>query len=116
MEKMIAYCGLDCAQCEAYKATQANDTQAKILIAEKWQKEFNIPHVDPESVSCDSCTDQGSRHCGYCAECKIRACGIDHKVLNCAFCADYSTCTTLNGFIANIPAAKSNLEQVRSTM
>ncbi len=29
MEKLIAFCGLDCAGCEAYIATQANDETAK---------------------------------------------------------------------------------------
>ena len=43
MDKMISFCGLDCSQCEAYKATQVNDEAAKKIVAEKWQREFNIP-------------------------------------------------------------------------
>ena len=30
MSTMIAFCGLDCAQCDAYKATQADDPQAAL--------------------------------------------------------------------------------------
>ncbi len=36
MEKIIAYCGIDCAGCEACIATQANDYQAKLALLEKW--------------------------------------------------------------------------------
>jgi len=34
MEIMIAYCGLDCAGCEAFIATQADDLAAKKIAGE----------------------------------------------------------------------------------
>ena len=40
MERMIAVCGLDCAKCEAYLATQANDEAAKERVAAKWRAQY----------------------------------------------------------------------------
>ncbi|MBN1875577.1 MAG: DUF3795 domain-containing protein, partial [Anaerolineae bacterium] len=37
MDKIIAYCGLNCAECPAYLATQANDMEALEHVAEEWR-------------------------------------------------------------------------------
>ena len=39
MATLIAACGLDCAQCESYLATQSNDLLMLEAIVEKWSKE-----------------------------------------------------------------------------
>ena len=36
MTNMIAYCGLDCNECKALKATQAKDIEWKKQIAKHW--------------------------------------------------------------------------------
>ena len=33
---MIGYCGLDCAQCEAFIATQNNDDALRAKVAAEW--------------------------------------------------------------------------------
>jgi len=53
-------------------------------------------------------------HIGHCGVCEIRKCGLDRKVENCALCTDYP-CGTLSPFLANVPPAKANLEEVRRT-
>jgi hypothetical protein len=116
MTRWIAFCGLDCAQCEAYLATQANDDMAKERIAAKWRVEYNSPNLPLSAVTCDGCTVLHGRAGGYCGECPIRACAIEHKVANCAHCADYATCQKLLGFLANVPVAKANLEDIRQTL
>ena len=40
MSEHIAYCGLDCYKCDAYKATQANDTELMKQVAERWNSEL----------------------------------------------------------------------------
>lgn len=116
MDKMIAFCGLDCAQCEAYLATQANDEGAKEKIAENWRKQFNAPDITAASINCDGCTQTGKRLVGYCNVCEIRTCAIKKGVKNCAFCEEYAACPKLNGFIKNVPAARANLEQIRTSL
>ena len=115
MAAMIAFCGLDCAGCEAYIATQANDEDAKLKLLEKWRVEFGAPDMPLSAVTCDGCTSTG-RLGGYCQECAVRACAVAKGVENCAHCADYETCETLQGFIVNIPSAKANLEAIRAAL
>ena len=115
MATMIAYCGLDCAGCEAYLATQANDEAAKQKLLEKWRVEFDAPEMTMASVTCDGCTST-ERLGGYCQACPVRACAVEKGVETCAHCADYETCEILQGFIVNIPAAKANLEAIRAAL
>ena len=116
MNPMIAFCGLDCAACEAYLATQANDEAAKERIAAKWRQEFNAPDITAVHVTCDGCLAFNGRLGGYCTMCPIRACGVERKVTNCAYCADYAACDKLAGFFAQAPAAKMALEEIRRTL
>lgn len=115
MDKIIAYCGLVCTDCPAYIATQANDWAALEQVAAQWREEFNAPNISAEGVLCDGClTDLGHKF-GHCHECRIRACGLDRGVLNCAYCEDYA-CDTLQGFFNMVPDARTRLDGIRSTL
>ena len=111
-DKLLGYCGIDCAQCPAYVATQADDQEAKDRLLAEWRVQFNSPEMPPEAVTCDGCTSS-ERLGGYCALCEVRKCGVEKGVATCAACADYG-CATLEAFIGNIPAARANLDAVRS--
>jgi hypothetical protein len=108
---MIAACGLDCAQCEAYTATQANDLLTLERVAEKWTREFNAPGLTAENVQCDGCMTEG-RKVGHCAECGMRLCAIERGLPNCAACPDYA-CEQLIAFFQAVPQAKANLDALR---
>lgn len=114
MTKMIAFCGLDCAGCDAYKATQANDREFMEKILAGWRVEYNSPDMTIDAVICDGCTSSG-RHGGYCGECPVRACAAERGVENCAHCADYA-CDKLSGFFGMAPQAKTNLEAIRAAL
>jgi hypothetical protein len=116
MNQLIAFCGLDCAKCEAYLATQANDRAAQERVLAKWRQEFNAPDMPFAAVICDGCTGLNGRLGGYCSQCPIRACGVERKVTNCAYCADYATCEKLAGFFNQAPAAKATLDEIRRTL
>jgi len=111
MTTLIAACGLDCAKCDSYIATQANDRAALEHIAEKWSKDFNAPGLTADNIQCDGCMTEG-RKIGHCSECNIRLCVLEHGLSNCASCPDYA-CETLTGFLQNVPQAKANLEELR---
>jgi hypothetical protein len=75
-----AYCGLNCCDCPAYIATQANDEEALRQTAERLSKEMNL-NITVEDCICDGCRPfEGARHGGYCAECPIRTCGIKRAI------------------------------------
>lgn len=113
MDKMIAYCGLVCSDCGAYIATQANDQAALERVAAQWREEYHIPDVTVAAVICDGCLGVGGRHCGHCAECEIRACGMARGVVNCAHCADYG-CERLERFWGFAPNLRALLDSIRA--
>ena len=116
MNKIIAYCGLVCSDCPAYIATQADDHAALEQVAAKWREEYNAPTITVESVLCDGCLTDEGRKCSHCFDCKIRACGMERGVVNCAYCADYARhggCEKLEGFFGFVPDAKVLLDGIR---
>ena len=112
MVTLLAACGLDCAKCDAYLATQANDQAALAELAEKWIKEYNAPGLTAANVECDGCMTEG-RKIGHCSECQIRLCAVERGLANCAVCPDYG-CEKLLGFWKIAPQAKANLEAIRT--
>jgi hypothetical protein len=110
----IAVCGLDCAQCEAYQATQANDEEWKDRVAAQWREAYHNPNFDIVSVTCDGCLAFDRRLCSHCGECDIRACGIQHDVKNCAYCQEYEQCERIAKFFAFVPAVKVTLDGIRA--
>ncbi len=112
MSTLIAACGLDCAKCEAYIATQANDQPALEQVAAKWRLEYNAPGILATNILCDGCM-AGGRVIGHCSECKIRLCAVERGVENCAACPEYA-CEQLSAFFQMVPQAKTNLDQLRS--
>jgi hypothetical protein len=109
---MIAFCGLDCAQCEAYQATQAKDLAWQQRIVDQWKKEFNAD-VDIAGVACDGCMSASGPWCAHCAECDIRACGQSRGLTTCAVCPDYA-CEKLQAFFAMAPGSQANLDALRN--
>jgi hypothetical protein len=111
MMKTLGMCGLDCDVCPAFIAHKTNDEALRAKTAGEWSKQF---HVDfkPADIDCVGCLKVKGVHVGHCAECEIRKCGLARKVKNCALCDDYP-CQTISGFLANVPPAKANLEEVR---
>ena len=112
--EMIAICGLDCAKCPAYIATQANDVAARERIAAEWREAFKDPSITADTVICDGCS-AGERHSGYCQVCQVRTCGISRGVAQCGACPDYA-CETLEGFFKSAPEVRENLEGLRKKM
>ena len=111
MSTMIVYCGLDCASCEAYKVTLANDQEAMQQLVAKWRQEYNSPDMPLEAVICDGC--RGPRLGGYCSECPIRACATERGFQTCAECPEYG-CEKLENFFKMAPHARANLEALRA--
>ena len=107
MEKIIAYCGLDCAGCDAYIATKNNDQALREKTAAEWSKAYNF-NCTPEMINCTSCAAEGAK-IGHCLECEIRKCASGKALANCGACNEIKTCKTINDFFAQAPHAKENL-------
>ncbi len=114
MEPIYAACGLDCALCDAYQATQANDQQAKERILAKWRVDFHVPDMPIEAVTCDGCMT-GERHGGYCLDCGVRKCAVERGLPTCAHCPDYA-CEIIQGFFKMAPQVQTTLDAMRKTL
>jgi hypothetical protein len=112
MGKMIAACGLDCAQCPAYIAAMTNDEALRMKTAEEWTKAFGFD-CKPKMVNCHGCLATDGVQIGHCAECEIRLCAMGRSHANCAACADYG-CSKIAAFWEGTPDAKKNLETLRA--
>jgi hypothetical protein len=115
VERIIAYCGLVCSDCDAYVATQANDLEALERLAQRARTEFGLADATAETTMCDGCLTESGRQIGYCATCEIRACGMARGVLNCAHCADYA-CDKLESFFAQATEARPMLDEIRASL
>ena len=111
MSEMIAYCGLDCAECNAFKATQAKDSERKKQLAKQWTEGLKV-EFRPEDINCDGCISDSLRIFGYCNVCEIRKCGREKKVKNCAYCHKYP-CEKLSGLFSGYSKAKETLDEIR---
>ena len=110
---LIAKCGLDCFACDAYIATQANDIQTLTKLSEEANQQFGLTFTWEDSL-CDGCMGAG-RQIGYCSQCKVRQCAIDHDVENCAYCSEYG-CSTITKFFELAPRAKTNLDAIYASL
>lgn len=108
MKKMMAYCGLDCEQCDAYLATIHNDQALREKTAQLWAALNNAP-ILPEHINCTGCRVDGAKTV-FCEQmCTIRSCAQEKAVKTCGDCAEMETCKKLGAFHANNANALANL-------
>ena len=114
MSEMIAYCGLDCNECKAFRATQAKDFERKKQIAKHWEEGLKVKFT-PQDVDCRGC--KSDKISGWCRKIyKIRPCAREKNVRTCAHCDNYP-CDMLKQFLSNEdPVAAENLEKIRKTL
>ncbi len=110
IDEMIAYCGIDCATCPAYRATQDDDTSRLEALALQWFGEANATYT-----RCDGChTANSGRLNRWCRECPLRACARTMGISTCAFCADYPACRHLQELFSRTPDARNRLDALRA--
>lgn len=113
-ESMIAYCGLVCTDCDAYKATQAGDTDALERMAEEAADRFGVEMTVADAM-CDGCRAATGRQIEYCHECAIRLCAVQKHIENCAYCEDYP-CEKIDGFSKPGSAHRRRLDDMRASL
>jgi hypothetical protein len=115
MAKLLAYCGLDCGECEAYIATQKNDRAGLEKVAKSWAAQFGGKDLGADACVCDGCSTGKRAATAHAATCGIRLCASKRGVVTCAHCPDYG-CATLQQFFSFAPVLKEKLEAVRKTL
>ena len=96
MEKITAYCGMNCAECAAFIATK-NDDQT---LREKTALEWSEPDYKctPEMINCAGCKSDGMLF-RYCSECEVRKCALSKGVATCEECSELKTCKIFKDFL-----------------
>ena len=112
--EIIAFCGLDCGTCPAYRAHVTDDWALREATAKEWSTAYGFD-AKPEMIDCVGCTVVEGVHIGHCFECAIRKCGLGRGVANCALCEAFEGCAIIGDFLAKVPHAKANLEKVRAS-
>jgi hypothetical protein len=106
----IGACGLNCGNCEAYNATQANDLKKLAELAKSWGGANNW---SLEQMRCDGCT---SNHLQPgCRKCAVRTCAQKGAEV-CSRCGEYP-CDKLMGLWkslhGDVESWKANLEKAK---
>jgi len=104
----LAYCGIDCGECEAFLATQENDDTKRTKVAGKWSKMFG-EKILPNEINCNGC--HSDLLFGHCKACEIRKCGSEKKIDTCADCSEYG-CEKLKVIHDQDQTAKSRLDNI----
>lgn len=117
MNKMIAYCGLDCMSCPIYLVTREQDKEKQkekrkeivLLIKEHYDLEFKLEDI----TDCDGCMTDTGRLFRACKACPIRKCARKKRIENCAHCEEY-ICQTIEDFFSREPDAKNRLDKIKT--
>ena len=108
MNDTIAYCGLDCENCEARIATVNNDAALRQKVANEWS-ELNGVQITPEMINCVGCRIDGVKT-PYCESlCPIRQCAVGRDKETCGSCSETDVCDKLGRIIENNREALQNL-------
>ncbi len=110
MKNMIAYCGLDCENCDAYLATVNNDQELRKKTAKLWAELNNAP-IFPEHINCEGCRVDGVKTVFCDSMCGIRQCAMKKGVNTCGDCSDLEKCSIVGAILENNPSALINLKK-----
>lgn len=109
MNKMIAYCGLDCEKCDAYLATINDDQALRQKTAKLWAELNNAP-ILPEHINCEGCRVEGIKTVFCDSMCGIRQCALRKGVTTCGDCSELERCSNVGAILENNPSALKNLK------
>ena len=116
MEKMIAYCGINCAGCPTYLATQKDDDSIRKQVQRLWKNQFKVD-LKLEDINCDGCK-AGGKLGSYCKICTVKKCAERKALENCAHCEDYA-CDNLNTLFGMLPpefSGKETLDEIKNNL
>lgn len=111
MNKLIAFCGLDCEKCDAYIATKNNDQALREKTAKLWSK-LNNATILPEHINCEGCRMDGAKTVFCSTMCEIRRCAIGKGLESCGNCPQMDVCDKLAPVLANNREARVNLQKL----
>ena len=110
MKNLIAFCGIDCEQCDARKATLNNDNALREEVAKLWTK-LNGVDITSEMINCEGCRADGVKTPFCDSLCRIRQCALGKAYETCCDCSEVKTCKTVGAILSNNTEALANLKK-----
>ena len=108
-KRFIAYCGLNCEQCDARLATVTHDEELRAKVAKEWS-EMNGIEITPDMLHCVGCRIAGVKT-PYCQSlCPIRQCALGKGFSICSDCGEMNRCEKVSAIIGNNTDALNNLK------
>jgi len=105
---LIAACGLDCSECDIYRAS--NDPETARRISAEFMREGR--DVRPEEIHCSGCRGDRSEH--WSPDCWILECCVDRQGLDlCNRCSDFP-CAELTRWGERRERYRTALERLRT--
>lgn len=96
---MLAYCGINCQGCSAYKATVNTDLE----LLKSTGESYLHGRYKPEDWVCLGCTPADQKFIAkYCKECIVRKCAIEKGVQICAECHEFENCDIVRESIMEV--------------
>jgi hypothetical protein len=92
----LAFCGLNCAKCDMYKAGHGDEKLRDEILA--WFKEKRNQILKPEQIRCEGC--KGPLDVHWSADCEMMLCAKKKCVQYCFECSDFP-CDVLNKFASD---------------
>ena len=108
---MIGCCGLDCSECGAYLATQADDDAKREEVAREWTQKHGA-NFTADQINCDGCQANGRAPEWVANKCPIRKCCTGKALGTCADCTEYA-CEDLSKFFSPESHPRKNLDALR---
>lgn len=105
---MIAYCGLDCARCDAYLATVRNDDALREKTARLWTELNGVP-ITRDMINCLGCCADGVKTPFCDSLCAIRQCALQRELPSCGDCAEKRSCDRLRMIVDTNREARERL-------
>lgn len=104
----IAYCGLDCRKCDAYRATVLDDDALREATARSWSQ-LNNASITPEMINCLGCRGEGIKTPFCELWCGIRPCAREKSLDSCGSCGEKLHCEKLAVMAGSSPEIWDNL-------
>lgn len=107
-DSMMAPCGIDCSQCDIYKA--ANDPEFAQKLAAQWRETW-MPKAQADWFKCHGCVADHSL-C-WSEDCRIYKCCVENRKLDsCSHCDDFP-CEELEKWAAEYPNHQHAFEELK---
>lgn len=109
MNKLIAYCGIDCEKCDARIATVNDDNDLRVKTSREWCQLNHTDQITPETINCMGCRTEGEKFYFCSHMCQIRQCASAKGFDTCGNCSQIDSCPKVGSLWENNPELRKNL-------